>query len=96
MRQWSQEKKMVKRKAVETCCVVDQFCNSPANLENPVPARGVCFSCGQPVCSKCSSIRKYHHYGKVRLCNDCQVEMDGGDRVVMRRLENMALRSGGR
>ncbi len=75
---------------MDTCCVVNQFCNSPANLEQPIPARGICFKCGQHVCSKCSSKRKYLHYGIVRLCNDCQIENDGNDKVVMRRLNKMA------
>lgn len=78
------------KKYIETCCVVDQFCTSPANLRPPVPARGKCFSCGQAVCSECSSKRKYHHYGKVRLCNNCQVEYDGNEKIVMRRIYKKA------
>jgi len=77
-------------KYIETCCVVDQFCTSPANDEDLHPARGKCFSCGQPVCSECSSKRKYHDYGKVRLCNNCQVEYDGNDKMVMKRLYRKA------
>ena len=75
---------------MDTCCVVDQFCTSPANLVPPVPAKGICFSCGLPVCSKCSSKRKYHNYGKVRLCNNCQVEYDGNDEYVMKRIYKLA------
>ena len=75
---------------INTCCVVDQFCTSPANLEHPIPAKGICFACGQNVCSKCSSKRKYYSYGKVRLCNDCQIQYDGNDKIVMKRLYRMA------
>ena len=77
-------------KYIETCCVADQFCIAPANVTLLRPARGKCFSCGQAVCSKCSSIRKYYHYGKVRLCNDCQIVYDTNDKIVMKRLHRMA------
>ena len=80
---------------MNTCCVVDQFCTSPANLENPVPARGFCFICGQPVCSNCSSKRKYYDYGVVRMCNNCQIEYDGNDNIVRRRLAKIANKSNG-
>jgi len=73
-----------------TCCVVDQFCEAPANVNPPTPARGVCFACGQAVCGMCSSMRHYYRYGKVRLCNDCQVDYDGNDRLVMARLHRLA------
>lgn len=75
---------------METCCVVDQFCTSPANLEPPVAARAHCYLCDQAVCSKCSSIRLYPDWGRVRMCNNCQVEWDGNDKIVMRRLRKMA------
>ena len=79
-------------KPKDVCCVVDQFCLAPANLiSSHLPTlRLICFSCGQPVCSKCSSIRKYYDYGKVRLCNICQIEYDDSDEVVMRRLNKLA------
>ncbi len=66
----------------EMCCVVeDARCSSSeAPLEE-------CFSCGQMVCVECSSKRKYYKYGSVRLCNDCQVEYDGSDKRVIRRIE---------
>ncbi len=75
---------------MNTCSVVNQFCNSPANLHPPVPARGICFSCGLPVCANCSSKRKYHNYGRVRLCDNCQEQYDGNDKIVMKRLYKMA------
>lgn len=77
---------------METCAVVDQFCNSPANVYPVHPARGICFSCGQRVCSMCSTKRRYYNYGMVRLCNNCQVEYDGNDRRVMSRLNRLARR----
>jgi hypothetical protein len=76
----------------ESCCVVDPFCLAPANLEerDKLRLRTVCFSCGQPVCVNCSSRRTYYTYGKVRLCNYCQEDEDGSDRVVMARLRKLA------
>lgn len=73
----------------ESCCIVDQFCTAPANVERP-NARGVCFACGRPVCSMCSTMRKYHDFGRVRLCNECQIDLDGNDGRVMRRLYHLA------
>ena len=75
---------------VETCVVADQFCTAPANLHPPIKPRGICFSCEGFVCSKCSSKRKYYNYGRVRLCNDCQVDYDGNEKIVMRRLYKLA------
>lgn len=74
------------------CCVVDQFCSHPANLEGARSLKSECFICGQSVCSSCSSRRKYLHYGRVRVCNDCQIDsLDGGsDSRVMNRLRRMA------
>ncbi len=80
----------MRAKEVETCSVVNQFCRAPANLVPPTRARGVCFKCGGAVCSKCSSIRAIYGYNKARLCNDCQVILDGDDRVVMRRMNRLA------
>lgn len=72
--------------AQETCSVVNQFCDSPANLRPIVRVRAECFACGRPVCRQCSSLRKYLSYGRKRLCDDCQEEIDGNDHAVMRRL----------
>lgn len=80
----------MKRKNRESCCVADQFCDAPANVTPMVPARARCFHCGEAVCTKCSSKRLFGKYGRVRLCNNCQVEIDGNDEVVMRRLHRMA------
>ena len=76
----------------EPCCVVDQFCDAPANLDerDRPKLRAVCFACGQAVCTKCSSFRKYYTFGQVRLCNDCQVDYDGNDTKVMKRLHKLA------
>ena len=75
----------------EACCIADQACDAPANLEPQVKAKSFCFACGRPVCTKCSSRRKYYDYGVKRLCNDCQVEHldDGDDKVVMARLRKL-------
>jgi hypothetical protein len=76
------------------CCVADQFCLAAANFANSVRPQRIaeCFVCGEPVCTKCSTRRKYGRYGRVRICNNCQIEvLDGkSDKVVMRRLIKMA------
>lgn len=75
----------------EICCVVDQFCDAPANLTDRPIIKGECKVCGQLVCTKCSSKRIYKNHGKVRVCNDCQVEeLDGNDEIVMKRMKRMA------
>lgn len=79
-----------KKREIETCCMADQFCLAPANLDPPVAARGQCFSCGWAVCSKCSSRRQYPDGRLHRICNDCQVELDDSDKRVMARLYRMA------
>jgi hypothetical protein len=87
---------LVKRKPHEcdTCRVCDQHCERPANLEHcdyreggrPCRRLPKCFKCGEPVCRACSSVLKYWRYGKVRLCNDCQIEEDGNSLLVMYRI----------
>ena len=63
-------------KDVPTCSVVNENCTSPANQEPPkVPARGVCFACGQPVCARCSRRISYLHYGRKRICDNCIEDM---------------------
>ena len=84
---------MSKRKYKEkpTCCVADVWCTAAGNFEDEAKERisAVCYSCGQLVCRNCSSRRNYLSYGKVRLCNDCQVALDGNEKVVMRRLKHL-------
>lgn len=81
---------MPKRKEREPCCVADQFCLAAANFEYIPLIKTTCFACGQTVCRNCSSIRTYLHFGKVRPCNECQIEYDGNDKRVMRRLYRLA------
>ncbi len=73
----------------DICCVVDCFCTAPA-MEPQPRLRAECFACGQKVCLKCSSRRDYYSYGKVRLCNTCQVQYDGNREMVIRRLYRLA------
>lgn len=77
----------------DPCAVADQFCLAAANFEPPQAALGVCYRCGMPVCSKCSTRRKYLHYGLKRLCNNCQI---GNEKRVRARLYRMAGYPGGR
>lgn len=73
----------------EACHVADQFCTAAANFTWAF-CRGVCYRCGLPVCAKCSTRRKYLHYGRMRICNDCQTEIDGNDNRVLARIYRMA------
>ena len=75
---------------IETCCVADQYCIAPANLEPQRSAKCKCFRCGLAVCSRCSTIRDYLTYGKQRLCHNCITE-EYGEAVVIRRLRRMRL-----
>lgn len=91
-----------KRKEHEcvTCNQADQHCERDAQWDcgyligdgNIVPCKPLpdCFCCGMPVCRNCSSKRNYLKYGKQRLCNDCQIEMDGNSRRVMYRTARKA------
>ena len=80
-----------KHKVYDTCCVADQFCEAPANYEDS-RAYAKCFVCGEAVCTKCSTKRKYLQYGKKRICNNCQIEYldNRSDKIVMRRLYKLA------
>src|SRR5574337_130784 len=69
---------------MDTCCVADQFCTSPANLEPNVPARGTCYRCGEAVCRECSTRIPYPNNIKVRVCNNCQRELGREDWVLLR------------
>lgn len=66
----------------DVCCVVhNRDCLAPADVDrNLLPNRiGKCFACGEPVCSKCSSILTYFSFGKRRICFNCieiQLEYD--------------------
>lgn len=82
---------MKKYKPRSSCCVADRGCEAPANLEDPPLIKTECFKCGNAVCKNCSSRRKYLNYGIKRLCNDCQVDMDGTEYKVIYR---MALQGG--
>lgn len=77
-----------------SCCVVNQHCAAPANLEGVKTPKSNCFACGEPVCVECSSRRKYMKYGRVRLCDNCQESLDGNNRNVMQRIWNRSGYSG--
>lgn len=87
-----------RQEPTEQCHVADQFCTACVSGEW---CRGVCYVCGLSVCRKCSSKRKYRTFERkagelvpvtklVRMCNDCQIDLDGDERVVMRRLLRLA------
>jgi hypothetical protein len=57
------------------CCVVDEECECPANIENclieEINLRTKCFACGLYVCKKCSKVIKWYNFGRRRICNNC-------------------------
>lgn len=59
----------------ESCCVVEDDCECPANLEqkeiNEINLRTKCFACGLIVCKKCSKIMNWYLFGKRRICLNC-------------------------
>jgi hypothetical protein len=71
------------------CCVVDSFCKAAANFSMAGPVT-TCFRCGDDVCTNCSSRRLYSRFGKKRLCNDCQCDIDGDNRKVLARMRAQA------
>ena len=77
----------------QPCNVVDQFCTARPAFKCSV-TRATCFACGLAVCVECSTRRTYGRYGRVRLCNLCQIENDGNNHVVMRRTWRKAGYSG--
>jgi len=60
------------------CAVVEQFCldSDEKTANQRIPE---CFRCGNRVCKRCSTKRKYMHYGVKRLCFNCTGELDGHD-----------------
>lgn len=67
----------------DTCCVADQYCKSPSNLEPPIHINSKCYCCGQPVCVNCSLVIEYLDYGKQRICHNCLEMIDGDDKRIM-------------
>jgi hypothetical protein len=57
----------------DTCCVANQHCDAPANLDPPRQPRSKCFSCGERVCTQpgCSIVTTYRSYGRQRICASC-------------------------
>lgn len=48
----------------EKCHVADQFCTAAPNVEG-AKTRAICFLCGLPVCTRCSSKRRHRWYRKL-------------------------------
>lgn len=71
------------------CSIANQHCTAAGNFEGKHRV-AICYRCGNDVCTSCSSIRKYRTFGKVRLCDDCQISEDGSDLWVMCRIARKA------
>lgn len=63
--------------------VLDQNCTAPP-MDEPGSSktRGICFSCGLPVCRSCSTITKYYSYGRKRICAGCLEQHGMGEKVA--------------
>lgn len=59
-----------------SCSEAQQNCDAAANFER-AHTSGTCFYCGQPVCRPCSQRVAYPPYGKVRIGDDCLIEIRG-------------------
>lgn len=77
------EEKKMRRKKVRVCSVSGDDCLAPAGwgisgsgyAENDgVSCRGTCFSCGEPVCGKCSRIRTFGK--RRRICERCEEDLE--------------------
>lgn len=75
------------------CCIADQFCTHPANLEGVRDPPSKCHRCGNPVCFNCS-VRRQYGPGVPRICHDCCTEIDGDDDRAIRHLEKLAENGG--
>jgi hypothetical protein len=64
------------------CEVCDCLCGGTA--------LSVCFCCDKRACERCSTRRRWYHWGRKRICNDCQRDHDGSDKIVRRRLLRLA------
>ena len=71
----------------EFCSVVlSNDCTAPPGVEGVDPrTRGRCYSCGEPVCGQCSTIRLYDG-AKRRICGNCEPHRfeDGEARLLVR------------
>jgi len=78
------DRKEYKMKEMISCSVANSNCSAPAgwqcgglgggtfeNNDKKKQARLKCFSCGLPVCGRCSRVIDYLWYGKQRICDNC-------------------------
>ena len=87
---------VVIERSAEPCCVVDSFCEAPANRTPAMSPRFECYRCGHKVCAHCSMLVMYPGNRKRcrrRLCHDCIAEIDGNDDRVMGHIRLLAARS---
>ena len=73
-----EDKDKRKDRKMERCCVSDQYCKTPANLEQPpknegeqITVRTKCFACDEPVCAACSLFRAWYGHRRKRICFTC-------------------------
>ena len=87
-------RRVAKRRGGDVCGVVDSdYCDAPANSD--ALTTSLCYACGQPVCSGCSTRVDWYTYGRQRIGFDCLRERDMEDvveRVYERRRRKEARR----
>ena len=71
-----------------SCSVVDSFCLAP----NDGVARGICFACGDRVCSNCSLVVSYLAYGRKRICHTCMesLKIPNADKLIHAQAHRLA------
>jgi len=75
-----------KLRELDGCAIVtSRRCQDPDPEDQKAKALPECFSCGQPVCRFCSVVRQYQGFGRRRICDTCEDDLEGNDRKSLAR-----------
>lgn len=75
-----------KLRELDGCSIAtSRNCMDPDPEDPKARALPECFSCGQPVCRFCSVVRQYRGWGRRRVCDDCEDQLEGNNRKSLRR-----------
>lgn len=64
---WNRQRKIEHCNSVRSGCLAPPAWQGKTGLE--------CYVCALGVCMNCSTVREYLHFGEVRICADCLVEL---------------------
>ena len=80
-----------KPRELDNCSVVtSRFCKDPDPEDPEVRALPECYACGQPACRFCSVVRQYRGFGRRRICDTCEDELEGNDKKSLARRHHEA------